>query len=212
MFLDTLLVESMSDVVEFLKESSILVATKRKKISVVYEELRNFLPCYFDMLPIDIKTLIIKKILKYEDNSIYKSSKRWLKKYKLFIPLLGRDIYLVMNSLFEKHPLELLTEQKNFSRTIQSLMKELDVKNVAVYSWDDKKRNLICFLSSPDMAERFDFEPLLHLTVHQSETVVSRLNKNNTPSYENYYTEGIYLNEFKPIQYVNKIPIAEFFF
>ena len=84
MFLETLFVELMSDVVEFLKESSILVAKKRKKISVVYEELRNFLPCYFDMLPIDIKTLIIKKILKYEENSIYKSSKRWLKKYKLF--------------------------------------------------------------------------------------------------------------------------------
>ena len=61
------------------------------------------------------------------------------------------------------------------------------------------------------MIKRFNFEMFSRLTVHKTETVVSRIKYNNVPSFKNYYTEGIRLDGFRPIHYVNKKRISELF-
>ena len=203
----------MDEAVVFLRESCIMLENKKKTVFEIYNELKKFTPCYFNFLPIEIKIEIVKKLVKYKNKKILESSKRFLSKSNVLISLLGRDYNYVIKSLFNKHPKTLIKENLLFNKYVHGFLEKMEVNNVAVYGWKHKKKQVLCFLDTPKYVKRFNFENFHRLTVHESETVVSRINHNNISSFKKYYTEGIHLpNRFSPIHYVNKEQIAEIFY
>jgi hypothetical protein len=201
----------MDDAVIFLNDSYMLLKNKKKTIGEIYNEFKKYIPCYFNLLPIELKTKIVKKVIKYNKKKLSESSQRFMWKSHVFINLLGKDYKSVLDSLFKKHPKVLIEENFIFNKYVHSFVQMLNTNNIVLYSWKNKKKHILCFLDTPDMVKRFKFENFSHLTIHKTETVLSRIKYNNTSSFKSYYIEGIYLNDFRPIHYVNKKKICECF-
>tara|TARA_B100001989_G_C24545735_1_gene470610 strand:- start:2614 stop:3222 length:609 start_codon:yes stop_codon:yes gene_type:complete len=201
----------MEEAYIFLSNSCILLKNKKKTVFEIYNEFKKYIPCYFIFLPIELKTEIVKKAINYNKKKLSESSRRFMSKSHVFISLLGREYNIVINYLFKKHPKILLEENLLFNKYVHSFIQKLNIKNIALYSWKNKRRRVLCFLDTPDMIKRFKFEIFSRLTVHKTETVISRIKHNNVPSFKKYYTEGIHLDGFRPIHYVNKKRISELF-
>jgi len=202
----------MEEVSEFLRTSSKLLINKQTTISEIYKEFMKFMPCYFNWLPIEIKIIIVKKVINYNKKGIVKSCARFISKSNTLLALLGRDYNCAANSLFTKHPKILLKENSDFNNYVHVFIEKFNVNNIAIYGWENKKRKALCFLDTPDVVKRFRFDNFDRLTVHKMESVVSRLRNNKKSSYKKYYTEGIVLDKFRPIHYVNKKILSEIFF
>lgn len=202
----------MSDACNFLLESQVSLRDNKKTIFQIYNEFRNYIPCFFNLLPIEIKTIIAKEIIKYKKNDNYNTCKRFCEKFDILISFLGREYNYFINTLFKEHPKIILTRKIKNNNFLKEFVKNINLNNITIYSWEDGKKKVLCHLDRPEMVERFDFRDCSLVTVHESERVVSRIKYNKISSYENYYTEGIYINGFRPIQYVNKIVLSEIFF
>ena len=202
----------MNDACNFLLKSQTALQGNKKTIFQIYNEFRNYIPCFLNMLPIEIKTIIAKKIIKYNKKKNYDTCKTFCEKFDILVSFLGKEYNYVINTLFKEHPKIILTRKIKNNNTVKEFVKNLNLNNITIYSWENGKKKVLCHLDRPEIVERFDFRDCSLLTVHESERVVSRIKYNNIPSYENYYTEGIYINGFKPIQYVNKSVLSEIFF
>ena len=81
----------MSDACNFLLESQASLRENKKTIFQIYNEFRNYIPCFFNMLPIEIKTIIAKKIIKYKKNTSYYTCKKFCEKSDDLVSFLVRE-------------------------------------------------------------------------------------------------------------------------
>ena len=201
----------MDDVVSFLETSTLLLKSKKKSIDEIYREMKVFVTSFFSLLPLDLKIEICKKVLCYDQRKEYENCKNLCKNYKIVLVLLGRDFSYVVKNLFKEDPIATIKRYEEFNIKVKEIIKGLRIENFTIYRWNESVRELICFVENTEKLSKHTFEPCEMVTLHETESCVSRMRHRNISSYEEFYTEGIYLGHFIPIHYVNKKPLVEIF-
>ena len=210
------------DPVFFLQNSARLLALRKKSIEEILGEFKSFLPCYVDLLPVELKAIIIKKVIYSKCNcngNIRKRSKISTAKsicgnILMISGFCGANYKNVIQCIIDENPFKILSSFRNNCMNVASIIFKLNMRNISLIGWNDGKRELICFMDHTSDIYRFrsstDFDTQ-YITVHETESVVSRRRHNMVSSFVNYYTEGIRLDrEFRPIHYIKKESILEF--
>jgi len=206
----------------FLQESIKKLKNNETNTDEIKKGLICLSPCYFNLLPCDIKRKIYKYSVKkdYRFSGSVKKITTVLKNINLASVIWGKHYKKELFNTCLINVFKVYKSIKTKSEILLSFLEKMNNQKIAIYYWQKRKNYIYCYLDYTDtinenMRQNIKFIcSASKVTLHKYEHYASKRNNNYKSSFEESYVEGIFFtnDDFRPIHYVNKKPLYEFNF